>query len=77
MGRAADDDGDGLVAGDRPGTGRLGSHAWHRRRPAALVVGGPDGTDGPPGIFVMDCETFDVIGRWEIDRGPQRLAGPL
>jgi methanethiol oxidase len=19
----------------------------------------------------MDCETFDVIGRWEIDRGPQ------
>lgn len=32
---------------------------------------GPDGTDGPPGIFVMDCETFDVIGRWEIDRGPQ------
>jgi hypothetical protein len=18
----------------------------------------------------MDCETFDVLGRWEIDRGP-------
>ncbi len=30
-----------------------------------------DGTDGPPGIFLMDCVTFDVIGRWEIDRGPQ------
>jgi selenium-binding protein 1 len=21
----------------------------------------------------MDCETFDILGRWEIDRGPQRL----
>ena len=21
------------------------------------------------GIFIMDCETFEVIGRWEIDRG--------
>ena len=28
---------------------------------------------GPPGIFIMDCETFDILGRWEIDRGPQRL----
>ena len=36
-----------------------------------LGGGGKDGTDGPPGIFIMDCETFDVIGRWEIDRGPQ------
>jgi len=21
----------------------------------------------------MDCETFDILGRWELDRGPQRL----
>jgi methanethiol oxidase len=35
--------------------------------------GGKDGTNGPPGIFIMDCETFDVLGRWEIDRGPQNL----
>ncbi len=34
---------------------------------------GPDGTQGPPGVFIMDCETFDIRGRWEIDRGPQRL----
>ncbi|MGZ5772970.1 selenium-binding protein SBP56-related protein [Ramlibacter sp.] len=34
---------------------------------------GIDGTDGPPGIFVMDCQTFEVLGRWEIDRGPQQL----
>jgi selenium-binding protein 1 len=32
---------------------------------------GADGTDGPPGVFIMDCQSFDVIGRWEIDRGPQ------
>ena len=35
--------------------------------------GGKNGTDGPPGIFIMDCETFDILGRWEIDRGPQKL----
>lgn len=38
---------------------------------STLGGGGKDGTDGPPGIFIMDCQTFDVIGRWEIDRGPQ------
>ena len=27
---------------------------------------------GPGGVFLMDHETFDVLGRWEIDRGPQR-----
>jgi methanethiol oxidase len=29
---------------------------------------------GPGGIFLMDHESFDVRGQWEIDRGPQRLA---
>jgi selenium-binding protein 1 len=29
---------------------------------------------GPGGVFVMDHETFDVLGRWEIDRGPQNFA---
>jgi hypothetical protein len=24
-------------------------------------------------VFIMDCETFDILGRWEIDRGPQNL----
>ncbi len=38
---------------------------------SALGGGGPDGTDGPPGIFILDCQTFDVVGRWEIDRGSQ------
>jgi selenium-binding protein 1 len=38
---------------------------------STLGGGGEDGTDGPPGIFIMDCETFDIIGRYEIERGIQ------
>jgi selenium-binding protein 1 len=30
--------------------------------------------DGPGGIFIMDHYTFDVLGRWEVDRGPQFFA---
>jgi selenium-binding protein 1 len=37
------------------------------------ALGNPDG-GGPGGIFVLDCESFDVRGRWEVDRGPQELA---
>jgi selenium-binding protein 1 len=40
---------------------------------STLGGAGPDGTDSPPGVFIMDCETFDILGRWEIDRGPQKL----
>ena len=40
---------------------------------STLGGAGPDGTEGPPGVFIMDCETFDILGRWEIDRGPQKL----
>jgi selenium-binding protein 1 len=45
---------------------------------------GPDGIyvaaladaqgQAPGGVFLMDHENFDVLGRWEIDRGPQQLA---
>ena len=28
----------------------------------------------PGGILLMDHETFDVLGRWEVDRGSQELA---
>ena len=34
------------------------------------ALGAADG-DGPGGIFMLDHDTFDVLGRWEIDRGPQ------
>jgi selenium-binding protein 1 len=40
---------------------------------STLGGGGKDGTQGPPGIFIMDCQTFEIMGRWEIDRGPQKL----
>src|SRR5215510_274755 len=36
------------------------------------ALGSPTG-DGPGGIFTLDPETFDVVGRWEQDRGPQYL----
>ena len=37
------------------------------------ALGAAEG-DGPGGIFLMDHVSFDVLGRWEIDRGPQYLA---
>lgn len=45
---------------------------------------GPDGIylsatgnaagDAPGGIFILDHDTFEPLGAWEIERGPQRLA---
>jgi methanethiol oxidase len=29
---------------------------------------------GPGGVFVMDHESFEVLGRWEVDRGSQNFA---
>jgi selenium-binding protein 1 len=37
------------------------------------ALGAPDG-GGPGGIAILDHDTFDVLGRWEVDRGPQYLA---
>ncbi len=37
------------------------------------ALGAPDG-GGPGGVFVIDPETFQVKGRFELDRGPQFLA---
>src|SRR5256885_9190934 len=28
---------------------------------STLGGGGKNGTDGPPGVFIMDCETFEVL----------------
>jgi selenium-binding protein 1 len=36
------------------------------------ALGAVDG-EGPGGIFIMDPETFEIRGRWELDRGPQYL----
>jgi selenium-binding protein 1 len=34
------------------------------------ALGSPSG-DGPGGIFALDHYTFEPLGRWEVDRGPQ------
>jgi methanethiol oxidase len=37
------------------------------------ALGAPNGS-GPGGIFILDHFDFNVLGRWEVDRGPQELA---
>ena len=37
------------------------------------ALGSPDG-NGPGGLFLLDHDAFDVLGRWEVERGPQYLA---
>jgi selenium-binding protein 1 len=37
------------------------------------ALGAPDG-GGPGGVFLLDHDSFDVLGQWEVDRGPQNLA---
>ena len=37
------------------------------------ALGSPDG-GGPGGIFLLDHDEFNVLERWEVDRGPQELA---
>ena len=56
-------------------TGYSRPHTIHCGPDAIYVsaLGAPNG-DGPGGIFLLDYETFDVLGRWEVDRGPQYLA---
>jgi len=36
-------------------------------------LGGADGNDGPGGVALLDHTSFEVLGQWEIDRGPQYL----
>ncbi|HZD67266.1 MAG TPA: selenium-binding protein SBP56-related protein, partial [Acidimicrobiales bacterium] len=35
---------------------------------------GGAGQDGPGGIAMLDHDSFEVLGAWEVDRGPQYLA---
>jgi selenium-binding protein 1 len=38
------------------------------------ALGGANGDDGPGGVALLDHNSFEVLGQWEIDRGPQYLA---
>jgi selenium-binding protein 1 len=37
------------------------------------ALGAPNG-EGPGGLLLLDHDSFDVLGRWEVERGPQYLA---
>ncbi|MGI8785153.1 MAG: selenium-binding family protein [Acidobacteriota bacterium] len=37
------------------------------------TLGAPNG-DGPGGVMILDHESFEVLGRWEVERGPQFLS---
>jgi len=56
-------------------TGYTRPHTVHCGPEGIFVnaLGSPSG-DGPGGIFVMDHDTFEPLGQWELDRGPQYLA---
>jgi selenium-binding protein 1 len=56
-------------------TGYSRPHTIHCGPDAIYVsaLGAPNG-DGPGGIFLLDHDSFDVLGRFEVDRGPQFLA---
>jgi selenium-binding protein 1 len=55
-------------------TGYASPHTVHCGPEGIYIsaLGAPDG-GGPGGIFMLDHESFDILGRWEIDRGPQHL----
>jgi len=38
------------------------------------ALGNGDASGGPGGIFMLDHESFEIMGRWELDRGPQYFA---
>jgi len=52
----------------RPHTFHCGPDAIY-----ATAMGSGNGA-GPGGVFLLDHESFDVLGQWEVDRGPQYLA---
>ncbi len=58
----------GKIGYSRPHTSHCGPDGLY-----VSALGAPDG-GGPGGVFLMDHETFELKGQWEIDRGPQSLA---
>ncbi|HSJ58078.1 MAG TPA: selenium-binding protein SBP56-related protein [Anaerolineae bacterium] len=58
------------------GAGYSRLHTVHCGPDAIYVnaLGGTTDGEGPGGVFMLDHFTFDVLGPWEADRGPQYLA---
>ena len=55
-------------------TGYTRPHTVHCG-PGGIYVAALGNKDGkaPGGVFVIDHESFEPLGRWEVDRGPQQL----
>jgi selenium-binding protein 1 len=58
----------------RAGYSRL--HTVHCGPDAIYIsaLGGRENGGGPGGILLLDHDSFDVLGRWEVERGDQYLA---
>jgi selenium-binding protein 1 len=56
-------------------TGYTRPHTTHCG-PGGIYVTALGNKDGgaPGGIFIIDHESFEPLGRWEVERGPQQLA---
>jgi len=54
----------------RPHSIHCGPHGIYLR---TLGGSGPDASDGAVWCFIIDCQTFEILGIWQIDRGPQKL----
>ncbi len=57
-------------------TGYSRLHTVHCGPDAIYVnaISSSNGSDGPGGVFLLDHFNFNVLGPWEIERGPQKLA---
>ena len=53
----------------RPHTSHCGPDAIYMS-----ALGGANGGDEGGGLFLLDCESFDPLGAWDVDRGPQRFS---
>ena len=55
-------------------TGYTRPHTVHCG-PGGIYVAALGNAEGksPGGVFIMDHESFEPLGRWEVDRGPQQL----
>ena len=60
------------VLGERTGYSR--PHTVHCGPDGIYLsaLGSPSG-DGPGGIFALNHDSFEPLGRWEVDRGPQQF----
>jgi len=57
-------------------TGYTRPHTTHCGPDAIYMsaLGGANGPDEGGGLLLLDCESFDPLGAWEVDRGDQRYS---